>query len=69
MIKKTVLDPKHLLSLILSRASPDLIIIIDFISHSFPLQAFLEDEKILKVGVGPNEDSNYLAEDYNIQVR
>lgn len=33
------------------------------------LRAFLEDEKILKVGVGPNEDSNYLAEDYNIQVR
>ncbi|XP_042889306.1 exonuclease 3'-5' domain-containing protein 2-like [Penaeus japonicus] len=33
------------------------------------LRAFLKDEKILKVGVGPNEDSNYLADDYNIQVR
>lgn len=31
-------------------------------------QEFLADETILKVGVGPIEDSNYLAMDYNMQV-
>ncbi|XP_047489596.1 exonuclease 3'-5' domain-containing protein 2-like isoform X1 [Penaeus chinensis] len=33
------------------------------------LKEFLADETILKVGVGPMEDSNYLAADYNIQVK
>lgn len=33
------------------------------------LKEFLADETILKVGVGPMEDSNYLAADYNVQVK
>lgn len=33
------------------------------------LKAFLENEAILKVGVGPLEDSNYLSADYNLMVR
>ncbi|XP_071518284.1 exonuclease 3'-5' domain-containing protein 2-like [Panulirus ornatus] len=38
---------------------------------NFPpsLRAFLEDETILKVGVGPLEDSSYLAADYGLKVR
>lgn len=33
------------------------------------LKAFLENNSILKVGVGPLEDSNYLSLDYNLTVR
>lgn len=31
-------------------------------------QKFLEDENVLKVGVGTLEDSDYLHQDYNIEV-
>lgn len=33
------------------------------------LKEFLEDKAILKVGVGPLEDSNYLTADYGLKVR
>ncbi|XP_068210120.1 exonuclease 3'-5' domain-containing protein 2 isoform X2 [Palaemon carinicauda] len=33
------------------------------------LKDFLKDEDVLKVGVGPLEDSNYLYGDYNFEVR
>ncbi|XP_042229715.1 exonuclease 3'-5' domain-containing protein 2-like isoform X1 [Homarus americanus] len=38
---------------------------------NFPhtLRTLLEDKTILKVGVAPLEDSNYLAADYNLKVR
>lgn len=44
--------------------------------HSFPetfiqsliFQEFLQDESILKVGVGSVQDSNYLAADYGLNV-
>lgn len=53
---------------ILADLPHSLVIITMLLILILQFQEFLADETILKVGVGPIEDSNYLAADYSIQV-